>query len=138
MFNVLVKAISKETQDWVYGYYVNTGDVYHYVFESKIVTPFDTLSVTTHEVYPETVCVFTGKCLDDHKLYVNDIILTYEDYDDIFGYPATNEFKSIVIWDEENFCFALKTDDRFIQPFNDWDWEYSSYVGNVYDNYKTL
>lgn len=84
-------------------------------------------------VIPETVGRFTGKELDGKKLFVGDIIESYEDYDDKFGYPATNVFKSVVIWDEKNFCFAFDT-DGYIQPFNDWDWENSRIIGNIHDN----
>lgn len=89
-------------------------------------------------ICPETLGQFTGLC-DKHgtKIFEGDIIESVEDYDDKFGYPATNYFYSVVIWDEENFCWAFKTGE-YVQAFNDWDWDNSIKVGNIHDNPELL
>lgn len=85
------------------------------------------------EVIPETIGQYTGKELCGDKLFEGDIVESVEDYDDAFGYPATSHFYSVVVWDEENFCWAFKT-DGYIQAFIDWTWDNTMKVGNIYDN----
>lgn len=89
------------------------------------------------DIIPETAGRYTGKDLDGEKLFTGDIVESYENYDDIWGYPTTNVFKSVVIWDKENFCYAFDTDGH-IQAFNDWEWENSRIVGNIHDNPELL
>lgn len=84
-------------------------------------------------VIPETICQYTGRTdKNGRKIFEGDII-EYSDHDDNFGHPTVTLFGAVVIWDEENFCYALKTEDC-IKPFNDWKWDDSSVIGNVYDN----
>ena len=90
-----------------------------------------------HEVDRETVGQYTGKDLCGEKLFEGDVIESVEDYDDKFGYPATSDFFSVVLWDEKNLCWAFKTDGH-IQAFNDWTWENSIKVGNIHDNPELL
>lgn len=92
-----------------------------------------------YSVYSDTLGLFTGKELGGDKIFTGDIIKTYEDYDDAFGYSTCGTFNSVVIWDKKDFCFALKVDEYVHpQPFNDWDWEHSKKVGNIYDNPELL
>ena len=108
------------------------GDLFHHGEQAFIAA-----DNRNSEVIPSTVGQYTGKELDGKKLFTGDIVETCEDYDDIFGYPTTSVFNSVVIWDDKNFCYALKTED-FIQPFNDWNWDNSHFIGNIHDNPELL
>lgn len=88
-------------------------------------------------VLPETLGQYTGKDLNGERLFEGDIVETFEDYDDKFGYPVTSHFYSVVVWDEENFYWAFKT-DGYIQAFNDWTWDNTTKVGNIHDNPELL
>lgn len=117
--------------DWVYGLLADVND---YAGFSKMT---NTDGVTGIEVDTNTVGQYTGKELNGEKLFSGDIVETVEDYDDTFGHPATTQFYSVVVWDEENFCWAFKTGNDLI-PFNDWTWECSFKVGNIFDNPELL
>ena len=97
----------------------------------------NTDGVTGIEVDTNTVGQYTGKDLNGEKLFDGDIVETVEDYDDTFGHPATTQFYSVVVFDEENFCWAFKTGNDLI-PFNDWTWECCFKVGNIFDNPELL
>lgn len=121
--------------NWVYGGICKgPGDfsiIYGYMDEKKEVP------IEKFVVYSDTVGQYTGKELCGEKLFEGDIVESVEDYDDKFGYPATSHFYSVVVWDEENFCWAFKTDGH-IQAFNDWTWDNTMKVGNIYDNPELL
>ncbi len=98
----------------------------------------DLSECSIYRVIPSAIGRYTGLTdKNGRKIFEGDIIETQEDYDDIFGYPATNVFNSLVIWDKKNFCYALKTGD-YIQSFNDWDWDNSHVIGNIHDNPELL
>lgn len=84
-------------------------------------------------IIPETLSVFTGKILCGEKLYTNDICCTTEDYDDGWGYTKTSDFHSVVVYDEENFCFSFET-EGYRQCLNDWDWDNCYPVSNIFEN----
>ena len=121
--------------NWVYGgVCFGKGDfsiIYGYMDDNKEVP------VEKFVVYSDTVGQYTGKDLNGEKLFDGDIVETVEDYDDTFGHPATTQFYSVVVWDEENFCWAFKTGNDLI-PFNDWTWECCFKVGNIFDNPELL
>lgn len=123
---ILFRGKSPITRNWV------TGDLFQHGEQRFIMA-----DNRNTEVIPETVGQYTGKELDGKKIFTGDIVQTCVDYDDNLGYPATDVFNSVVIWDEENFCFAFKTDD-YIQSFNDWDWDCSGVIGNIHDNPELL
>ena len=90
------------------------------------------------EIIPETVGQYTGINVGNEKLFEGDIVEWHEDYDDTWGYSQTTVGRSVVVWDTENFCWAFKTDDKYIQAFNDWNWNSSYIIGNVHDNPELL
>ena len=90
------------------------------------------------EVIPETVGQYTGKDIGNENLFEGDIVEWYEDYDDSFGYSKTANGYSVVVWDNENYCWSFKTDNEYTQPFNDWTWENCFIIGNIHDNPELL
>ncbi len=93
----------------------------------------DQIIPTIRGVIPETVGQFTGKTLGDEKLFVGDVVECYEDYDDSWGYPKTSVFRAMVIFDDENFCYAFKTDE-YLQPLNDWTWDNTTIIGTIHEH----
>ena len=81
---------------------------------------------------------YTGINVGNEKLFEGDIVEWHEDYDDTWGYSQTTVGRSVVVWDKENFCWAFKTDDKYIQAFNDWSWNNSYIIGNIHDNPELL
>jgi len=93
-----------------------TGHLYHDVGAYKIkVFDFGRSDYTSYEVDPDTVGVFTGLRLDNEHdesmVFVNDEVL------DLY-----NGNSGIVIYDETNYCFAVKTVNNGIIPFTKWNW----------------
>ncbi|MDE5575790.1 MAG: hypothetical protein K2J11_00180 [Oscillospiraceae bacterium] len=123
----------EDTEKWVEGYYVELPEDQH----GKKLHLIIGLDGQYNRIIPETVGQYTGKELHGEKLFVGDIVEDYEDYDDKWGYPATNYARSVIIWDEENFCYAFNT-DGYIQPFSDWEWETTTKIGNIHDNKQML
>ena len=89
------------------------------------------------EVIPETVGQYTGRNVGADKLFEGDIIEWVEDYDDNWGDSKTYIGRSLVIWDNDNSCWAVKT-DTYIQFFNDFSWDRCYVVGNIHDNPEML
>ena len=93
---------------------------------------------TMIEVIPETIGQYTGINIGNEKLFEGDIVECHEDYDDSWGYTKTSIVRAVVIWDEENFCWAFIIENKYRQPFNDWTWNNSFINGNIHDNHKLL
>lgn len=84
-------------------------------------------------VDPETVCQFTGKTILEDKLFEGDIVECEVSYDGNFGYPTTAYERMVIIWDEESYSFAVKTDCGLLL-IDDLDWENTGIIGNIFDN----
>ena len=67
----------------------------------------------------------------------SDIVKWYSDYDDTWGYSHTAEYYGVVVWNANDYCWNIKTNDELI-PFNDYDWDISMVVGNIHDNPELL
>lgn len=117
--------------EWVEGCHICTNSGRRFIKTKKTITPHFCNDVL--EVIPETVGQYTGKELNEEKLFVGDIVESYEDYDDMWGDPKTGYARSVVVWDKNNFCYAFDT-DGYIQPFSDCNWENSAKIGNIHDN----
>ena len=134
MHKILFRGKRKDNGEWVYGYYCKygcTGKEKHYII------PSCASNLYAIEVIPETIGRYTGVTVGNEKLFECDIVEWYEDCDDTWGYSQTNVGRSVVVWDEENFCWAFKTDGYF-QSFNDWSWDNSFIIGNIHDNTESL
>lgn len=90
------------------------------------------------EVIPETVGQYTGTNVGADKLFEGDIVEWYEDYDNAWGYSQTVVGRSVVVWVTDNFCWAFNTDNKYIQVFDDWNWNSSYIIGNIHDNPELL
>lgn len=91
----------------------------------------------TEVVKPETVGQYTGRNVGADKLFEGDIVEWVEDYDDNWGDSKTYIGRSLVIWDNDNSCWAVKT-DTYIQFFNDFSWDRCYVIGNIHDNPELL
>lgn len=70
----------------------------------------------SYEIDPNTVGMYTGLRLDNKvvmgvNVFVNDEIL-----------DVHSNKRAIVIYDNKNYRFAIRTDDNQILPFTEWDW----------------
>lgn len=93
---------------------------------------------TLVDIIPETVGQCAGrKYANDKLLFEGDIVKWYSDYDDTWGYSHTAEYYGVVVWNANDYCWNIKTNDELI-PFNDYDWDISMVVGNIYDNSELL
>lgn len=89
-------------------------------------------------IIPETVGQCTGlKGKNGKLIFEGDIVEWYSDYDDIWGYSHTAIIRAVVVWDDKNYCWGFKVDDE-IASFNEWDWDISMVLGNIYDNPELL
>ena len=88
-------------------------------------------------ILPETIGQYTGINVGADKLFEGDIIEWVEDYDDNWGDSKTYIGRSLVIWDNDNSCWAAKT-DTYIQFFNDFSWDRCYVIGNIHDNPELL
>lgn len=144
MYEILFRAKSDEYQnrgEWIYGFYRE----YRFSEEKKNCFMDQKGKNESFYIDPETVGQYTGKMINswdtlkEEMLFGGDIIQWSEDYDDKFGYPATYYGKGVIVWNEANCCFGVKTSETNIQDFNDFDFDESCWiVGNIYDNPELL
>jgi len=122
MREIKFRGKSKESNEWVYGYYVaECGSHGILIDTTKVDGCTRRLWV---EVDPDTVGQFTGK-LALHNVEI------YED--DIFGNNLNK--LCIVRYDEETAKFVADGGCVYIRPDN---WCNYEVVGNVHDNHKLL
>ena len=119
---------------WAYGDLLNVGVDYDYAVRTYGGRDHGQVNA----VNEKTVGQYTGINVGAEKLFEGDIVEWHEDYDDTWGYSQTAIGRSVVIWDKENFCWAFETDTKYIQPFNDWNWNSSFIIGNIHDNPELL
>lgn len=120
------------------GEWVDGDSLIHSMFKKGDVCVGVVEGMEIYSVIPETIGQYTGKDICNQKLFEGDIVEWYEDYDDSFGYSKTANGYSVVVWDNENYCWSFKTDNEYIQPFNDWNWENCFIIGNIHDNPELL
>lgn len=101
------------------------------------------MTATMIEVIPETVSQFTGKYINNTRIFDGDILEWCDDYDDSWGFPNTAVTRSVVSWDKNDSCWVLKHDgkDECICTFTEYDkseWENMNLIGNIYDNPELL
>lgn len=144
---------SKNTNEWVYGSYFiqleeDSGTDYTYLCQKhpllqKINTPEDIGRLFGVKVLSNTIRDYTGlKDRNGQKIFEGHIIKCHK-----FNYATgTIMFENcVVVWDEENACFALAD----ITPgagtisyrYNDYqmdDTHEFEIIGNIYDNPELL
>ena len=137
MRDIIFKGKRKDNSEWVEGYLLKVKTLSpssaKWVEKTLILIQQDEI----YEVLPETVGQYTGRNVGADKLFEGDIIEWVEDYDDNWGDSKTYIGRSIVIWDNDNSCWAVKT-DTYIQFFNDFSWDRCYVIGNIHDNPELL
>ena len=131
MRDISYRAKRKDNGEWVYGVPLKEG----YSQEVEMLWyEYGSLAYTERaQVIHETVGQYTGRNVGADKLFEGDIIEWVEDYDDNWGDSKTYIGRSLVIWDNDNSCWAVKT-DTYIQFFNDFSWDRCYVIGNIHDN----
>ena len=71
----------------------------------------------TAEVIPSTIGQYTGINVGSEKLFEGDIVECHEDYDDSWGFSKTSVVRAVVVWDEENFCWAFEIEKKIQTTF---------------------
>ena len=123
--------------EWVEGYYTCFNGKEHRIYSGYAETDCGDYYPDWFNVRPETVGQYTGRNVGADKLFEGDIIEWVEDYDDNWGDSKTYIGRSLVIWDNDNSCWAVKT-DTYIQFFNDFSWDRCYVIGNIHDNPEML
>lgn len=137
----ICKGKRKDNGEWVEGYLIQGNKTYIATIEAinymVVSTPF-MASIELVEVIPKTVGQCTGrKYANDKLLFEGDIVEWYSDYDDTWGYSHTAECCGVIVWNTNDYCWNIKVNNELI-PFNDYDWDISMVVGNIYDNPELL
>lgn len=143
MIDMLFKGKTTDTKRWIYGSLVVAivHQCKHYYITSGRTNINDgNIDFEKFEVIPETVSQFTGKYIDNTRIFAGDILKWFDDYDD-FEYIKTSISIGIVFWDKENLCWGLK--DNNDSPIcslseNDPDLDMTMIIGNIYDNPELL
>ena len=139
MREILFKAKRVDNCEWVTGSYHHQTDYYgdpcdkYYIVDG---TATDAEGYGAHyEIYPETLCQFTGKTDEDgKKIFEKDIVGFIDLTSTESGYSEHNCVGE-VLWDEEECCFHV-TDRLFAES-----WEIlneCSILGNTFDNKEIL
>lgn len=120
--------------EWIEGCYIHLNANADFICQGR---SFNSLIPINIEIIPETVGEYTGRNVGSDKLYEGDIVEWIKKYDDNWGDSKTFVGHSLVIWDSDNDCWALKT-DTYIQPFNDFIWDNCYVIGSIHDNPELL
>lgn len=80
MQDFLCRAKLRSTGAWIEGYYVCSGDKYHYIFSGDIAMRKGWPTFVHREVIPETVSRFSGFEATNGKIFEGHIILSANHY----------------------------------------------------------
>lgn len=131
--DTLFRGKRKDNGGWAYGYYIKYG---YAGKEKDYIVPVYASALYAFEVIHETVGQWTGREIDDGeeeiKLFAGDILGWSVDYDDSFGYSKTSYDTGVIVWDDENCCYALKAEDGSLTDFEIDD--SCVIIGNIHDN----
>lgn len=139
MREILFKGKKKDNSEWVEGCYVYQYG-YHLIYSPTV--------DVYYEVYPETVCQYTGlKDMNGKKIFEGDILKGFE-------YPFTDNdgnhnYYAEVIWFDNSPAFGIYTfknplstvrgistgNTEYLEDFEPKSWEV---VGNVFDHKELL
>ena len=130
MRKIKFRGKTKETNQWVYGYYRydNLPNEYYILWDNQ-----DGTCGYKAEVYSSTIGQYAGlKDMAGKEIYEGDIILTIRG---IKENPI--EFLSKVEWDNETAGFILK---GITKPYTEYfdDFLEVEIIGNIYDNSELL
>ena len=130
--------------EWVVGHYAQESNhtcfnpkTNHFIFKD-VFLDWNLGGLEQYEIIPETVGQCTGlKDKDSKLIFEGDIIECYSYYEDIWGFSYTAECYGVIVWNTNNYCWNIKTNDE-LMPFNDYEWDISMVVGNIHDNPELL
>lgn len=136
MREILFRAKRIDNGEWIEGNVLQCDDGDCYIATSCLVGARDEpLMVAAYEVYPETLCQFTGKTDETgKKIYEKDIVGFIDITSTESGYSEHNCVGE-VLWDEEECCFHVT--DRLSAE----SWEVLNeckVIGNVFDDKELL
>lgn len=141
---ILFRGQRKSDNKWVEGYYVHFHKTSYCCMDAE--KNFDNdihrilLEETTDwglpnryvgiDIRPETLGQYTGKKLNNKKLFDGDIV----EWENSCGILS----RCVVIWDENNYCWAFKNHIGNIWAFSEDDWDDGNIIGNIHDNPELL
>ena len=136
MKEILFRAKRKDNGEWIEGNVLQCDDGDCYIATSCLVGARDEpLMVAAYEVYPETLCQFTGKSDEDgKKIFEGDIVGFIDLYSTESGYSESSCLGE-VIWSKEECCFHVTN------RLSAESWEVldeCKVVGNVFDDKEIL
>lgn len=123
MREIIFKA--KTNNGWVEGMLANKNGKYYISNSSG--SPF------AYEVFPETLCQFTGLCdKNGNKIWENDILMAHLDE----SYPEDAAYETVE-WNVAGWVTheTGSTDREYIDKF---DLEHYEVIGNIFDNPELL
>lgn len=127
MHEILFKAKSLTTGEWVEGSCVNVSNIHFYIFTGKLDISNGYLDFEKYSVNPETVCQFTGRYdVNKKRIWENDIVKNIID-GDIYK-CAWNSYNCEYELRNEKESFGL----GYINPHS------YEVVGNAIDNPELL
>lgn len=104
---------------WVQGLLANNDDKWY--ISNKVGAPF------AYEIYPETICQYTGLTDKNGKKIFEGDIVTVPNDDELYS----------VVWDEDTAAWSLSAEAVVYNFDNFWGYELEV-VSNVYDNPEWL
>lgn len=137
MREILFKAKSIQTGEWVEGYYTEyNGKTFigiNISIYSDIFEVFYIPLIRWFEVDPKTICQFTGLCdKNGKKIWENDILMAHLDE----SYPEDATYETVE-WNVAGWV-GHETGSIGRQYLDKFDLEHYEVVGNIFDNPELL
>lgn len=130
MKEIKFKGKNIEDGKWIYGSLIT--ETYWDEFRAFIMDNSDeekSIFDKIFEVYPETICQFTGlKDLNGKDVYEGDIVIAI--HPNCYGVEK-EEFKAVVVWSQKYLAWALEEDGN-VYPLHGY--KIKEVIGNIYDN----
>lgn len=143
MVDILFRGKTTDTKKWIYGSLVIAivhKSKHYYITSGRTNINDGNIDFEKYEVIPETVNQFTGKYINNTRIFAGDIL---EWCDDSWWIANAAVTRTVVSWDENNCRCVLKHDgkDECICTFTEYnksEWKNMNLIGNIYDNPELL